>query len=89
MTVAVVLKAILLALESKEKRTILFGHYRASAPECTAGLLNQWFCWWLNPLLVKGYRQMHSLETLLEVDTDLYIQDKDDTRLSEFWLLCW
>jgi ATP-binding cassette subfamily C (CFTR/MRP) protein 1 len=86
-TAAVIIKGILLMLESLEKRSILLPHYRTLPQESTAGMFNQWFCWWMNPLLLFGYRNMHSLETLWEVDLDLSA-DENKSPLFNRWNSC-
>ncbi|KAK7987123.1 hypothetical protein PG988_002111 [Apiospora saccharicola] len=84
-SLSLALKALLLILESLEKRRILLPRYRTLPPESTAGLFNQAFCWWLNPLLVYGYRHVHSLKTLPEVDEDLCIDTETNSRLTAKW----
>jgi hypothetical protein len=42
-TVAVIMKGILLMLESLEKRSILLPYYRTLLQESTASMFNQWF----------------------------------------------
>jgi ATP-binding cassette subfamily C (CFTR/MRP) protein 1 len=84
-TVSLSFKACLLVIESLEKRGMLLPPYRGLPLESTAGLFSQAFCWWLNPLLVHGYRHSHSLRTLPEVDTDLCIDTETNTRLSTKW----
>lgn len=86
-TVAVACKAVLLVIESLEKRSILLPPYRVLPHESTAGIFNEWFCWWMNPLLLFGYRRTHSLETLYEVDQDLSAEG--NIGLSELWAACW
>lgn len=81
-----VLKAVLLVIESLEKRSILLPPYRVLPHESTAGIFNEWFCWWMNPLLLFGYRRMHSLETLYEVDQELSAEG--NLGLSELWISC-
>ncbi|KAL4914137.1 P-loop containing nucleoside triphosphate hydrolase protein [Aspergillus aurantiobrunneus] len=68
-SVTVVLKLILLLLESTEKRSILRVEYRAYPPEATGGIFNKTLFWWLNPLFRQGLSQS------LAVD-DLYVLDK-------------
>ncbi|EAT78337.2 hypothetical protein SNOG_14100 [Parastagonospora nodorum SN15] len=87
-TVSLSFKTCLLVIESLEKRGMLLPPYRALPLESTAGLFSQAFCWWLNPLLVHGYRHSHSLRTLPEVDADLCIDTETNTRLSTKWSAC-
>lgn len=86
LTVAVAFKAVLLVVESLEKRSILLPPYRVLPHESTAGIFNEWFCWWMNPLLLFGYRHTHSLDTLYEVDHDLSVEG--NAGLSELWASC-
>ncbi|PVI05770.1 P-loop containing nucleoside triphosphate hydrolase protein [Periconia macrospinosa] len=84
-SVSLSLKASLLVIESLEKRQILLPSYRSLPLESTAGLFNQAFCWWLNPLLIDGYKHVHSLRTLPEIDPNLCIDPNTNTRLSSKW----
>jgi ATP-binding cassette, subfamily C (CFTR/MRP), member 1 len=87
MTAAVVIKGVLLVLEALEKRSILLEPFRPLPREATVGAFNQWFCWWMNPLLLFGWRRMHSLDTLWEVDLDL-AADEEKSGLFERWNEC-
>lgn len=87
MTAAVAIKAVLLVLEALEKRSILLAPFKTLPRESTVGAFNQWFCWWMNPLLIFGWRRMHSLDTLWEVDLDL-AADENKSGLFERWNSC-
>lgn len=69
MTASVALKAIVLVLESVDKRRFLRPDYASYPPEATSGIFNRGVFWWLNPLLQRGFSK------LLRID-DLYTLDK-------------
>ncbi|TVY84949.1 ABC transporter FUM19 [Lachnellula suecica] len=87
MTASAGLKGIILLFESWEKRGILRDYYKTLPVESTAGILNQMFCWWMNPLLLFGFRNMHSLDTLWEVDLGISA-DANESPLFKRWNSC-
>lgn len=87
LTVTVALKAVLLIAEAAEKRALLLPKYQGLPPEATAGELNLWFSWWLNPVLLRGFRKQLSMESLFEVDPGLRAGEKD-VSLVESWKQC-
>ncbi|KAL4924344.1 putative ABC multidrug transporter [Aspergillus undulatus] len=70
-SVTVVLKLVLILLESTEKRSILLDEYRAYPPEATGGLFNRTFFWWLNPLFRQGLSQSLVVDDLFVLDKQL------------------
>ncbi|KID84399.1 ABC transporter, transmembrane domain, type 1 [Metarhizium guizhouense ARSEF 977] len=70
-SVAVGLKTLLLLLESREKHNILLPEYQKLPPESIASEFNQWFAWWINPVLLRGYRRQLELKSLDNVDQNL------------------
>ncbi|KAL3470131.1 putative ABC transporter [Aspergillus californicus] len=78
-TTIVACKVMLLALEAKEKHSLLFEH--RFTPEETAGILNRAFFWWFNPLLLVGYKGTLVVEKLIAVDEDISLQrSKEEIR---------
>lgn len=86
-SVSVGIKAVLLVLESLEKRHLLLPEYKNLPLESTAGELNQWFAWWINPVLIRGYRKQLSLGTLQDVDQSL-LTGEDGSGLHVRWVSC-
>lgn len=68
-TVMIAVKAVVLLLETIEKRGILQPQYREYPPEATSGIFNRSFFWWINPLLRRGFKSAIAVE-------DLYVLDK-------------
>lgn len=64
-------KIVLLALEARDKRSILRKPYQCLGPEATAGLLNRALLWWVNPVLIKGGFSLLSYEDLPPIDEAL------------------
>jgi ATP-binding cassette subfamily C (CFTR/MRP) protein 1 len=70
-TANVAIKSVLLVLESKSKREHLRSPYKSYPPELTSGIYNRSFFWWINPLLVTGFRELITLDDLFVIDTSL------------------
>jgi ATP-binding cassette subfamily C (CFTR/MRP) protein 1 len=71
-TLALGAKAVVLALESREKTERLKQPYNKYPPEATRGILDRSLLWWLNPLFVKGFRILLTLDDLYPIDPALY-----------------
>ena len=67
----VALKLLLLALETRNKRSYLKEPLRAIPPESTSGVIARTVFWWLNRLFVSGFRKLLTLEDLFPTDKDL------------------
>ncbi|KAH8694908.1 ABC transporter [Talaromyces proteolyticus] len=67
----VALKLAILLLESVEKRSILISIYRNSSTESTSGLFNRALFCWLNPLLLKGFMSILSVDDLFPISENL------------------
>jgi ATP-binding cassette subfamily C (CFTR/MRP) protein 1 len=52
------LELALLAVESHTKEAVLLPRYQRLTPEELAGILGRTFFWWINPILLKGYRSI-------------------------------
>lgn len=61
------LKSILLLLEAKEKTTYVSADGMRN-PEATSGLYSRGLCWWLNPLLIDGFRGLLKPNDLYALD---------------------
>lgn len=86
-SISVGIKAVLLRLESLEKRQLLLPDYQSLPPESTAGEFNQWFAWWINPVLLRGYKRQLSLGNLQDMDESL-LSDEEGENLHSRWTLC-
>ncbi|KAK2608926.1 hypothetical protein QQS21_002502 [Conoideocrella luteorostrata] len=84
LSVAVGLKAALLIMEAVEKRSLLLPEHQHLPPEATAGELNLWFSWWLNPILLRGFKRQLSVDALFDVDATLKAGDDEDS-LARSW----
>jgi ATP-binding cassette, subfamily C (CFTR/MRP), member 1 len=70
-TLSTSVKAILLVLESKEKRRHLQHDIVDCTAEATSGIYSRITFWWLNPLLVKGFKSKISVDDLSHVSVHL------------------
>ncbi|KAK1622226.1 ABC transporter [Colletotrichum phormii] len=58
-------------LEVQGKRRFLLAALRHLSPEATSGIIARGFFWWLNSLLVKGFKATLSPSTLYDIDDDM------------------
>lgn len=77
--VAVLAKAVIAALESRSRVGLLRSTDARPSKEATGGIFDRAFFWWLNPLLITGYKTILQTETLEEIDESLV---NDDLRSS-------
>ncbi|KAH8681362.1 multidrug resistance-like protein [Xylariales sp. PMI_506] len=63
-TTSFALKLLVLVLEAKEKGEWIIDNGRQRSPEETSGIFNQSLFWWLNSLLIGGYRDLLEPEDL-------------------------
>lgn len=70
-TASLALKAVMLLLESTEKRSILLDEYRDAAPESVSGPYNLGAFYWLSTLFFTGYRKVLEREDLYPLDDEL------------------
>lgn len=85
--VAVVIKFGLVVLELKEKRAWLTNPKDFPAPESTANFFNRLTFYWVNPMLLKGYKKSIQEEDLFEVQ-DQIVGEKNMLAFSERWEKC-
>lgn len=83
-SVGLIMKTFLLWQESRGKRRILKAPYRLYPPEALGGIWNQITLWWLNPLFMKGFRTLLTLETLYEIDVELSAKNVG-SKFKHFW----
>ena len=57
-------KCLILILEAVEKRSLLFGLDHHFSLESTSGLINRSSFWWLNSLLLVGFKKVLTLDNL-------------------------
>ncbi|KAF1994323.1 hypothetical protein P154DRAFT_585907 [Amniculicola lignicola CBS 123094] len=69
--IAITLKLVLLATESRGMKKSLRMMNSPPAPEQTAGVLNRTFFWWINEILVQGYKGVLVASTLPPVTDKL------------------
>jgi ATP-binding cassette subfamily C (CFTR/MRP) protein 1 len=84
---SVLWKAILLVLESLTKRSLLYNEYKKFPPEAIVGTFDRSFFWWLNPLLLRGFKGAVTLDSLYPVDNAL-ISNPDAFDLRDRWQDC-
>lgn len=71
LTAIVAVKLVMLVLEASEKRSILLAIYNNYSTESTGGPFNRALFCWLNPLLLKGYRSVLSIDDLFPINENL------------------
>lgn len=77
-------KLLLLVLESYEKRSFLTKPYNEYAAEELGGILNRSIFWWINPLLLQGYRSVLSPNDLSNIDQQLASETLDG-KMKHTW----
>ena len=80
--VAMVVKAGVLLLESKEKTLFKDVDYKELRPEDTTSFFNGVIIYWANGLIRKGYRKILSLEGLYPLDEELAAE----SLYKKFWI---
>ncbi|KAK9417306.1 putative ABC transporter,multidrug resistance associated protein [Seiridium unicorne] len=70
-TAEVVLRFLILVLESVEKRSFLKDTYRRYSPEVLGSIINRSVFWWLNKLMLHGSSNVLSQEDLMPLDPQL------------------
>ncbi|KAL7914654.1 P-loop containing nucleoside triphosphate hydrolase protein [Trichoderma velutinum] len=67
-TATLACKLVIFLLELGEKRHILLHPWSTLTPETTSSIINRSLFWWLNDLLLRGFRTPLSTDTLYEID---------------------
>lgn len=70
-TTSVVLKTGILILEAREKRKYLDENDQKKGPEELSSIFSQGVFFWLNQLILTGYRKVLSIEDLYPLDSEL------------------
>jgi hypothetical protein len=86
-TTSIGVKALLLLLESKDKRAHLKAPYNTYPPEATSGIFNTSFFLWLNPVLATGFRKLLTLDDLFRTDNEL-LSRALRTKTHKYWPKC-
>lgn len=64
-------KIIVAVTEAVEKRGILLSQYHDVSPEATSGIYSRAFFWWLNKIMMTGFRRVIREEDLFPIEDDL------------------
>ena len=86
-TTSVVLKVGILMLEAHEKREYLNEDDRKRGPEELSSIFSQGLFYWLNQLIITGYRKVLSIEDLYPLDENLSAELLQ-TKFSKVWDKC-
>ncbi|KAI8283986.1 ABC transporter atnG [Colletotrichum sp. SAR 10_98] len=70
-TCTLALRAVMILLESTEKRRILVPQHKGYSKEVTSGTFNRSVFFWLTSLFINGYRNILKLEDLYPLDPKL------------------
>jgi ATP-binding cassette subfamily C (CFTR/MRP) protein 1 len=83
-TACLVIKTVVLFLETRSKRSWLLPSYRAYAPEALANIFNRTVLWWLGPLFLLAYRNNIRFEDLYAIDDNLSSESVEH-RFMQYW----
>jgi ATP-binding cassette subfamily C (CFTR/MRP) protein 1 len=67
-TTSFALKAVILFLEAKEKREWFIAEDKLRSPEESSGIYSQSLFWWLNSMIMRGFRQVLKPDDLYRLD---------------------
>jgi ATP-binding cassette subfamily C (CFTR/MRP) protein 1 len=70
-TAALVVRSLLLVVETSENRETLSPQYGRISPEYFTGIFSQSTYWWLNGMFMSGFRGELSLDDLYPLDEEL------------------
>ncbi|ORY71658.1 multidrug resistance-related protein [Pseudomassariella vexata] len=84
LTASVAVKVGMLLLEAAEKRSLLLGLDRNFSIESTSGVFSRSSFWWLNSLLVSGFKKVLTMDDLPAIHEKL-----DSDRLAVQLQLAW
>ena len=79
-----IVKFVLFALELTEKRRLVLPEWFDASPEATGSIFNRAFYIWLNPLLLRGSRELLTVEALTPLSGDILKATKPVT-LQQNW----
>ncbi|KAK9776692.1 putative P-loop containing nucleoside triphosphate hydrolase protein [Seiridium cardinale] len=83
-TTSFVLKATVIFLEAKEKRGWLVESKEKYSPEETSGVFNRGVFWWVNSLLLSGFRQLLQPEDLFPIHGNMSAAMLNN-KFSDIW----
>jgi ATP-binding cassette subfamily C (CFTR/MRP) protein 1 len=83
-TACIVIKIVVLFLETRSKRPWLLPSYRAYAPEALADIFNRTVLWWLGPLFLLAYRNNIRFDDLYAIDDSLSSESVEH-RFMQYW----
>lgn len=72
LSVAILFKLTLLALEARSKARVLKGPYKHLPPESISGIISRALFWWTVPLFYAGYRRLLSPIDIYPVDSSMH-----------------
>ncbi|KAI0124180.1 P-loop containing nucleoside triphosphate hydrolase protein [Xylariales sp. AK1849] len=87
LTGSLVIKCIMLSLEAVEKRSLFLGLDRQFSVESTSGLISRSSFWWLNSLLLSGYKNVLTMDDLPAIHEKLSSEHLGD-QLQTAWDKC-
>lgn len=85
-TTSFILKGIILLLEAKEKGQYV-NNGTLRTPEETSGLYSQGLFWWINSIIMRGFRHILRPDDLYEVDEGM-ASDGLNSRFWNTWNTC-
>jgi ATP-binding cassette subfamily C (CFTR/MRP) protein 1 len=74
-TVCLALKLVILGFEAQGKRKYLFRKYQSLAPETLSGVFARRCFWWLNGMLMRGYKNLIRPDQLEDIKEDFASRD--------------
>lgn len=86
-TASLVVEILLFLLELTSKRSFLRSPYRSWPPETTSGIISRSLFWWINPIFVRGFRKILSLDDLFATDPEL-LSEKLQEKMENSWKKC-
>lgn len=66
-----VVEVTVFIMELQGKRNHLIGIWRNLGPEATAGIVSRGLFWWLNELMIRGFKATLSMSSLHHLDSEL------------------
>jgi hypothetical protein len=84
LSVSIAFKLGVLVLEAREKRSLLVQPWNRSSPEALSGIVSHSLYWWINALLLKGFKRSLNLTTLWPTDQSMESEHLL-TQLSGTW----
>ena len=86
-TAGFVVRCVLLLFQLPGKAKWLRAPHHNYGPEATSGLINRSLFWWLNPLIVTGFRKILTLDDLYSIDPSLDAEMLG-RQMQQAWIQC-